>query len=49
MPKKYGGDGVTYTPETLAKAMEKDPEISKLGTGPDPAYRRIDVDTEIEK
>jgi formyltetrahydrofolate synthetase len=34
MPKKYGGDGVTYTPEALAKAkaMEKDPEISKLGT-----------------
>ncbi len=30
----YGGDGVTYTPEAAAKAeaMEKDPEISKLGT-----------------
>jgi len=30
----YGGDGVTYSPEALAKAekMEKDPEISKLGT-----------------
>jgi formate--tetrahydrofolate ligase len=30
----YGGDGVTYTPEAAAKAeaMEKDPELSKLGT-----------------
>ncbi len=30
----YGGDGVTYSPEAAAKAeaMEKDPEISKLGT-----------------
>jgi len=30
----YGGDGVTYTPEAATKlrAMEKDPEISKLGT-----------------
>ncbi len=98
----YGGDGVTYSPEALAKAekMEKDPEISKLGTcmvkthlslsdnpnlkgvpknwtlhvrdiltykgagfvvpvagaislmpgtGSDPAYRRIDVDTETGK
>ncbi len=98
----YGGDGVTYTPEALAKAkaMEQDPEISKLGTcmvkthlsladdpnikgvpkgwnllirdiltykgagfvvpvagaislmpgtGSDPAYRRIDVDTETGK
>ena len=98
----YGGDGVTYSPEALAKAekMEKDPEISKLGTcmvkthlslsdnpnlkgvpknwtlhvrdiltykgagfvvpvagaislmpgtGSDPAYRRIDVDTDTGK
>ncbi|RUM88304.1 MAG: formate--tetrahydrofolate ligase [Thermodesulfatator sp.] len=30
----YGGDGVTYSPEAAAKAeaMEKDPELSKLGT-----------------
>jgi len=30
----YGGDGVTYTPEAAAKAeaIEKDPELSKLGT-----------------
>ena len=30
----YGGDGVVYTPEAeaKAKAMEKDPELSKLGT-----------------
>ncbi|ODS33360.1 MAG: formyltetrahydrofolate synthetase [Candidatus Scalindua rubra] len=30
----YGADGVDYTPEALAKAkaMEADPEISKLGT-----------------
>ncbi len=30
----YGGDGVTYTPEAAkkAEAMEKDPELSKLGT-----------------
>ncbi len=30
----YGGDGVDYTPEALAKAekIEKDPELSKLGT-----------------
>ncbi len=98
----YGGDGVTYSQEALAKAekMEKDPEIAKLGTcmvkthlslsdnpnlkgvpknwtlhvrdiltykgagfvvpvagaislmpgtGSDPAYRRIDVDTETGK
>ncbi len=98
----YGGDGVTYTPEAeaKAKAMEKDPELSKLGTcmvkthlslsdnpnlkgvpkgwklhvrdiltykgagfvvpvagaislmpgtGSDPAYRRIDVDTATGK
>ncbi len=30
----YGGDGVDYSPEALAKAekIEKDPELSKLGT-----------------
>ena len=30
----YGADGVDYTPEALtkAKAMEEDPDISKLGT-----------------
>ncbi len=30
----YGGDGVTYTQEAAAKAeaMEKDPDLSKLGT-----------------
>ncbi len=30
----YGGDGVTYSPEAAkkAEAMEKDPELSKLGT-----------------
>ncbi|OCC15538.1 Formate--tetrahydrofolate ligase [Dissulfuribacter thermophilus] len=30
----YGGDGVVYTPEAeaKAKAMEQDPELSKLGT-----------------
>ncbi len=30
----YGGDGVTYSPEAVAKAerIEKDPELSKLGT-----------------
>ncbi len=30
----YGGDGVTYSPEALKKAekIEKDPELSKLGT-----------------
>jgi formate--tetrahydrofolate ligase len=30
----YGGNGVTYSPEAAAKAeaMEKDPEIAKLGT-----------------
>lgn len=30
----YGGDGVTYSPEAAAKAdaIEKDPELSKLGT-----------------
>jgi len=30
----YGGDGVTYTPEALAKAkaIEQDEELSKLGT-----------------
>ncbi len=30
----YGGDGVVYTPEAekKAEAMEKDPELSKLGT-----------------